>query len=353
MAEQTQERTERATHRRRQEVRRQGTVARSADLSSSLPLVLLAVMLPSIGTIVVNGVFQALRNGLDISGAKASGPDIAHHFFKTAVPVVAGCVLIAGIAMLVGLFANFAQVGIHPTLEPIAPKLERLNPLNGIKRLLSRRGLFETAKSVAKLGIVGWIAFHETQANWDEMLNLGLMPAAAGMAWLGRFVALLILKVSFAWLVLGAVDYWWQRRMYEKDIMMSIEEVKREMRETETSPELRAEMHRRRQRLARACMMANVKHADAVITNPTEYAVAIKYDPKRFAAPVVLAKGRHLTAERIREEAKKQKVPIVPNPPLARSLFEQVEVGDQIPSALFQAVAEVLAFVFKKSGKKL
>ncbi|MFN8138985.1 MAG: EscU/YscU/HrcU family type III secretion system export apparatus switch protein [Fimbriimonadales bacterium] len=353
MAEHTQERTERATPRRRQEARRKGQVAKSSDLSSAVPIVALALLLPTVGGTLIAGLFETMRSGLDASNATGTIEGVTRHAMKTTLPVLAGIGLIITTVFLFGIAANFAQVGIHPTLEAIAPKFDKLNPLNGFKRLFSRRGLFETIKSIAKLALVAGIAYRETAINWDEMMALSTVPVSQGLAWTGKFTASLILKVAFAWLVLAAVDYAWQRRMHERDLMMSFEEVKREMREMETSPELRAEMHRRRQRLAKSRMMSNVKHSDAVITNPLEYAVAIKYDIKKGRAPVVLAKGRHLVADRIREEAKKNKVPIIPNPPLARSLFEQVEVGDQIPQALFQAVAEVLAFVFRKTGKRL
>lgn len=353
MAEHTQERTERATPRKRQEARRKGQVGKSTDLASSVPILLLALMLPMAGGLLVTGLFNGMCEGLDASRFSSQPGEIGSHFLKAVTPVLPGLAAIAGITLLAGLAANFGQVGFHPTLQAIQPKFERVNPLSGIKRLLSRRGLFETVKSIAKLGLVSYIAWNDVVSNWDAILNLSALSAVGGLVWVGQFIGGILLKVAFAWLVIGAIDFWFQRKQFEKDIMMSVDEVKREMRETETSPELRAEMHRRRQRLSRARMMANVKHADAVITNPIEYAVALKYDPKKSAAPIVLAKGRHLVADRIREEAKKHKVPLIPNPPLARSLFEQVEVGDPIPSNLFQAVAEVLAFVFKKRGRKL
>lgn len=354
MAEQqTGERTEQATPRKRKQAREKGTVARSTDLNSSSVMFALAILLPTLATGAASAMLQSMRNGLRVSEATADIGAVGAHFWSTVQPMIAPIIPILIVSVVTGVSVGFMQVGFKPTLQPLQPKLERLNPVNGVKRLLSRQSAFEFLKTVIKLVLIGYIAFADVKANQDELLGLaGLAPRAA-IGWTGAFIAGIFLKVALAWLVLGVIDYLFQRRTVERQIMMTKDEVKREMKETETSPELRSEMHRRRQRLARSRMMQNVKHADVVVTNPTEYAIALKYDPKKHASPICLAKGRHLTAERIREEAKKGRVPIVPNPPLARSLYEQVEVGDQVPVQLFQAVAEVLAYVFRLKGRKV
>jgi flagellar biosynthetic protein FlhB len=347
MAEHAQERTEQATPRRRQEARRKGTVAKSADLTSALVMFALAIFLPALGAGAVIGLMDAMRNGLR-AGDAFSIADVGKHFATTAGPAVRGLLPVACLGLVVGLAANFMQVGFVLSAESMNPDIKRINPIEGAKRLFSRRSLFEFAKTLVKLTLVGYIAYSDVAGNWDETMHLSQMPAASGVAWIGSLVVGILLKVAVAWLVLGTLDYMFQRKQVDKQLMMTKDELKREMKEAETSPELRAEMQRRRRKLARQRMMQNVKQADAIITNPIEYAIALKYDAKKMAAPVVLAKGRHLLAERIRDEAKKHRVPIVPNPPLARSLYKEVEVGDAIPTTLFQAVAEVLAYVFRQ-----
>ncbi|MBV6504078.1 MAG: Flagellar biosynthetic protein FlhB [Fimbriimonadales bacterium] len=352
MAEHTQERTEQATPRKKQQARRRGTVARSADLTSSSVLVAIALLAPAVFSIIGSGLIAGMRGGLTLDAVSVQSGDLANHLWRSFQPTLVGLVAIAGIALVLGLGINFAQVGFTPTAEPLNPDFSRINPVEGFKRLLSRRALFDLGKSLAKFIVIAYAAYSEVSNNWDAMLNLGALPPTQGIAWCGAFLGAVLMKAAFAWFVIAVVDYWFQKKQTDRMLMMSRDELKREMRETETSPELRQEMHRRRQRMARARMMSNVKKADVVITNPTEYAVALLYEPSKRAAPVVLARGRHLVAERIRQEAKKHRVPIVPNPPLARSLYEEVDLGEMIPAKLFQAVAEVLAYVFKQKGKK-
>ncbi|MCH8275577.1 MAG: EscU/YscU/HrcU family type III secretion system export apparatus switch protein [Armatimonadetes bacterium] len=349
----SQERTEPPTPRKRRKARRQGTVARSTDLTSSLVIFAIAIFAPLLASGLAIGLLEMMHTGLRVQDPSSGVGDVLGHVWATAAPAIIGLVPIALIGIVVGVSVGFAQVGFVPTLEPMNPKFERINPIQGFKRLISRRALFEFGKTIAKLLLIGYIAWHEVTGNWDAMLNLSMLTLYEAVSWVGRLIASIFLKVAVAWIALGALDYWFQRRQVEKELMMTKDELKRDMRETETSPELRAEMHRRRRRLARQRMMSNVKHADVVITNPLEYAVALKYESKRTAAPVVLAKGRHLVAERIRKEARRHRVPLVPNPPLARSLFEQVEIGEAIPTTLFQAVAEILAFVFKQKGRRV
>lgn len=353
MAETGQERTEQATPRKRKQAREKGTVAKSQDLTSSIVLVMLAFMLPAMGATLAAGLMQSMKTGLDVSALGLQTGDLLQSLWNTAKPAIVAGLPLAFVSLIVGTTISFMQVGFHPSIEPLAPKFERINPLAGFKRLFSKQAAFELFKTMVKLFLIGYIAWRDVSQNWGNLINLGSLTAAQGAAWVAGLILGIILKIALAWFILGLVDYLFQRHTVNKQLMMTMEEVKREMKETETSPELRAEMHRRRQRLAKQRMMSNVKHADVVITNPTEYAVALKYEPKKSSAPLVLAKGRHLLAERIRDEAKKHKITIVPNPPLARSLYEEVEVGESIPTALFQATAEVLAYVFKLKGKKL
>lgn len=352
MAETTQERTERATPRKRQEARKKGTVARSVDLSSSFSLLLAAILLPIFGVGLALALKESVRAGLASPNSNFEIGAFANHVWVIVKPIIIAFIPFLLIS-LTGVVVSFAQVGFHFSSEPLNPKFERINPVEGIKRLFSRRSLFDFFKTLGKFFIIGYITWHDITNNWSGLLSLTYLTPNQAIPWIGSVIVSLLLKIACAWLVLGVLDYIFIRYQVERELRMTREEFKREMREQELSPELRIEMQRRRQRLARARMMANIKHADVVITNPIEYAVALKYDSKRFPAPIVLAKGRLRMAERIREEAKKKHIPIVANPPLARSLYEQVEIGEMIPTALFQAVAEVLAYVFRAKNRRL
>ncbi|RMG27038.1 MAG: EscU/YscU/HrcU family type III secretion system export apparatus switch protein [Armatimonadetes bacterium] len=352
MPDTSQERTEQATPRKRQRVRREGTVAKSTDLTTAGVFLALAVGLPLAFGGLAYGILQTMQNGLAPSATTLSLHALSEHLAKTMGPAGIALLPVLFLAMGAGVATSLAQVGFHLSAEPLAPKFNRINPIEGFKRLLSRRSFFELAKTLAKLGILGWIAWKDLSSNWDELLALATLPPLNALAWVGGFLSSLLLKVAMLWVVIGILDYAFQRRQVEKEIMMTRDELKRELKETEFSPELRAELARRRRALARARQMASVKKADVVVTNPLEYAVALKYDEKKMAAPVVVAKGRHRMADRIRDEAKKHRVPIVPNPPLARTLYKEVEVGSMIPPSLYQAVAEILAVVFRSKSRR-
>ncbi|MER3413917.1 MAG: flagellar biosynthesis protein FlhB [Armatimonadota bacterium] len=353
MPETSQERTEQATPRKRQRARRQGTVAKSTDLTTAGVLLALAIGLPLTAGTLGLALVKSMQTGLAPESTTLDMTNLLVHVGRNVTPVAIALIPLMVLGVGAGIVTSLAQVGFHLSAEPLQPNLSRINPIQGLKRLLSRRSLFELVKTLAKVAIIGWLVWRDISTNWDELLALATLPPLAGVTWVGGFIASLILKVALLWIVVGIGDYIFQRRQVEKEIMMTRDELKRELKETEFSPELRAELARRRRMLARARQMASVKKADVVITNPVEYAVALKYDENRMAAPVVVAKGRHRIAERIREEAKKHRVPIVPNPPLARSLYKEVEVGSAIPASLYQAVAEVLAVVFRaKRGRR-
>lgn len=342
-----QERTEEATPRKRQEARRKGTVAKSNDLNGALAL--LAAML------AVPYALEALGAGLT-SGIRASmgalptalGPAVLQQqAVGLAAPVVAGAAVVVGAAMLVGLAANFAQVGFTMSGETLSPRFEKLNPINGVKRLFSWTATVEGLKALAKFAIFGWIAYGAVSARWEDLAGLAWLGPGAAASIVGQILHTVGLRVALAWLTLAAVDYFFQRKMVDKQLRMTKDELKREMREQEGAPEIKAQMAQRRRKLAKGRLGDRVKLADVVVTNPEHFAVAIQYDRSTMPAPIIVAKGQDYLALRIRELAKAGRVPIVPNPPLARSLYRHCEVGDHVPRELFQAVAEVLAYVYQ------
>jgi flagellar biosynthetic protein FlhB len=189
------------------------------------------------------------------------------------------------------------------------------------------------------------------QSRWNELLNLSALTPLGGVSVVGSILQAILLRVAVAWLALAAVDYWFQRKQTDKQLRMTKDEVRREFREMETSPELKAAMAQRRRKLSKNRVSQAIKEADVIITNPTHFAVALKYDREKMHAPQVVAKGVDYMALRIRQLAADERIPIVPNPPLARQLYKKCEIGDFVPRDMFQAVAEVLAYVYSTLKK--
>lgn len=341
-----QERTEEATPRRRQQARRKGTVAKSQDLNSALMICAMIIALPPI-FVGLGGAFrhsfvESLRSVpeevtpttmLQFSWSQVSGP------LSAFMPLLA-------VIMGIGLVANFAQVGFVMSGEALKPNFNKLNPLQGFKRMFSAQATVEGVKATIKSLLFGYLAWSCIQARWDDLVALAGSPAYVMLGTIGEVLHTILIRVGIAWLILAAADYLFQRKQTEKQLKMTKQEVKQEMKEQEQSPELRMAMMRARRRNSKRMMQA-VRDADVIITNPTHFSVAIKYEVGKAYAPQVVAKGQDLIALRIREIAKESGVPIVPNPPLARQLYKKCEIGDFIPRELFQAVAEVLAYVYR------
>lgn len=268
-----------------------------------------------------------------------------------AQPAALGLAMVIGTAMVVGLAANFAQVGFVLSGEAMMPNLNKINPANGLKRLFSMSATFEGFKASAKAGIFMYLGWTAIQTGWPQIVKLGEMGPTQSLAAIGLIIRAIAIRIAFVWLALAGLDYFFQRKQVDKQLKMTKEELKQEMKEQETSPELRMAQAMRRRKLAKGRMMEAIKEADVVVTNPTHYAVAIKYDPGKSHAPIVVAKGADFLAAKIREIAGDHRIPIVPNPPLARALYKKCEIGDYVPRELFQAVAEVLAFVYRTIKK--
>jgi len=272
---------------------------------------------------------------------------VGRYCWSVAQPSLPGLAFLVATAMIVGVSANFAQVGFMLSGEAIVPSFQKLNPMNGLKRLFSFSATFDGAKALAKSALFGWVVYSAITSSWSQMISLSWASPLGALAWMGGIIYGIGMKVGLMWLAMASIDYFYQRKQIDKRLRMTKEEIRQEMKDAETSPELRAAIAQRRRKLSRGRMMEAIKKADVVITNPTHYAIAISYEPEKAHAPAVVAKGADILAARIRELAKEHKIPIVPNPPLARALYKQCEIGDFVPRDLFQAVAEVLAFVYR------
>ena len=356
MASEGGEKTEPATPRRRQEARKKGQVARSPELSGAVALFAMVITLHA--TLGRDGGLLAYMQA-SLGGAHthlgAADPALASAALgREALRVLFGTV---GLAVLVGgafgLAASVAQVGFLWTTQPLVPDPNRINPMAGAARLLGSRGMFETAKAVAKMVIIGVIVFVTLRPRLPDLVALITLPDGALLAMLGGLLYALGLRVAAALLVLALCDYAYQRWDHEKSLRMSKEEIKQEHKQSEGDPHIKHAIRQRQRAMARRRMMQDVPKADVVITNPTHFAVALAYDAQASSrAPVVLAKGADHVAAKIRELAREHDVALVEEPPLARALHKEVEVGQEIPPALYAAVAEVLAYVYDQDRRR-
>ncbi|MCK4788040.1 MAG: EscU/YscU/HrcU family type III secretion system export apparatus switch protein, partial [Desulfobacteraceae bacterium] len=259
-------------------------------------------------------------------------------------PVMAAGVIVAALS-------NFLQVGVMFTLEPVIPKFSKISPLKGLGRLFSKQSFMELFKSVAKLAIVGVIAYWTVKGEMDRFLDLGGMGVAAIALYILKVILKIFLRVCVVMVFLAVLDYAFQKWQFEQQLKMTKHEVKEEFKRSEGDPLIKSRIRRIQLEMARRRMMQEVPKADVVVTNPVRLALAIRYDRAVMNAPEVVAKGSELVAERIKALAKKHDIPIVENKGLAQDLYRMVEIGSEIPSALFQAVAEVLAYVYRLKGK--
>lgn len=347
------DKTEKATPKKREEAREKGQVARSADLNGAVVLLAGVMVLGAAGSSIVGRMGDVMRGTL---GNLANFEAVSREGVGSIMLSAGGAVLlsVAPIALACGIAAlliGVVQVGPKPMPKALKPDPKRLNPVQGAKNIFGPNAAAEAIKSVSKVAIVGAIVFAAVAPKLTELGALvGISPLELGAALSGEVKAI-ALRAAAAYLVIGLADYAWQRHRTEKQLKMDKQEVKEEAKGQALPAEVRSAIRRRQMQASRARMMEAVPEADVIITNPTHYAVALKYD-SGSAAPEVVAKGQDLIALRIRELAAEHGVPIVPNPPLARGLHASVEIGQQIPEEFYAAVAHVLAFVYRVAARK-
>jgi len=346
-------RTEKPTPKRRKEAREKGQIARSTDLTSAAVLMggILAMVVTA--PTMLDRYSEIVRVGLSQSGdthmaSRAGISDLFSWGVTSMLQIVAP---VAVTALAAGLIANVVQNRPAITTAALGPQWNRIDPRSGFKRLFGVRALFEGGKTIVKTSVVAVAAF---VAIWPRMHDLGQLagaPPGEIMSQLAGSVMTLALYVCVAFLLIGIIDFTWQRYQHEKSLKMTKEEVRQESRQSDLAPEVRGAIRRRQFARARQRMIADVATADVVVTNPTHFAVALRYDGSR-PAPEMVAKGVDLVAAAIRKAAEDAGVPVLQNPPLARALHKEVEIGQMIPDSFFAAVAEVLAFVYRTAGRR-
>jgi flagellar biosynthetic protein FlhB len=346
------EKTEKATPQRKREARQKGQVAKSADLAPAVNVTLTFLLLMLAGTWMLNGLIGIMRETFTVYLNWQVNQEnlgvIAGKMTFEAIKIVGP---LMGLSLAVALAVNYLQVGTLFTVEPLKMKWEKINPIQGAKRIFSLRSLVELAKSVLKIFVGLYVAFQIVWGAKDEITTLSQRSLADILRFTAEEIVSLGLTIGILLIVMGLLDYLYQRYEYEKSLRMSKQDIKDEFKKTEGDPLIKSKIKERQRQMAMRRMMAELPKADVVITNPTHFAVALKYDASTMSAPTVIAKGQDYLALKIKEIAKKHYIVTMENKPLARALYNQVEVGQQIPEELFKAVAEVLAYVYKLKGK--
>lgn len=350
MAEQASdlERTESATPKRLQEARDRGQVPRSPELTTFSVLLMAGLMLVFTGPAFMRGMQEVVRRGLTLDREVGFRQELmtARMLEGLTDALVVMAPLLAAVA-LVAIVAPMLMSGWLFSWQPLQPDLSRLSPIAGLARVFSVRGLIEMGKAILKALVLGGVAVAVIWSQRDELVGLLHEPLSQSLEHVGQMTGFAFLVVVAAMGIVVAVDVPYQLWSYHKELRMTKEEVKQENRESEGNPEIKGRVRQLQRETARRRMMAEVPKADVVVVNPTRFAVALRYRDGVMRAPQVVAKGSMELAQRIRDVAEEARVPILRAPPLARALFTHTEVGQEVPSALYTAVAEVLAYVYQ------
>ncbi len=342
------EKTERATPKKRLDERKKGKVAKSQDINTALLLLFCFMLLAVLGSFMKNSMLDLYRHtfiewihwDVTIPSTMDLLMDGLLQFAKIVLPIMA-------IALVISIAANMLQVGVLFTTEPLKFDLKKIDPIQGAKRIFSLRAIVELLKSLFKIVFVGTITFTIIWIYKDEMMMLAFKNVHSAIGFFGRMTVMMGIASTIALIALAILDYMYQKYDFEKNIRMSKQDIKDEHKNVEGDPLIKSKLREKQRQIAMRRMMAEVPKADVVITNPTHYAVAIKYDEKLASAPYVVAKGTDAVALKIKEVAKSAQVMTVENKPLARSLYETVDINGMIPEQFYQAVAEILAFVYQ------
>ncbi len=352
------EKTEKPTAKKLDDARKEGQVAKSREIANCATLLaVFAVFSFIVGYYASNflQIFEMVYNQIpdwtqyyrgEIPVAVIVGGlrNVASRFLIIILPILL-------IGFIVPFIADLVQVKWAPTTKPLRPKFSKLNPANGIKRLFSMNSLMELGKSLLKIILIGAMVYAYLRSNQNRLLILLELPVMSAVALVGQMIVNIGIRIAAAYIVIAGLDFAYQKWKFTEDNKMTKQEIKDEYKNMEGDPQIKAQQRRRMQEASRRRMMQQLPQADVVITNPTHYAVAIRYAPDEYDAPYVVAKGADYLAERIKEVARDNHIEIVENKPLARMLYANVEVDQLVPPELYQAVAEVLALVYRLQGR--
>ena len=352
------EKTEEPTHKKLEDARKEGQVAKSKEVTNAFELLVFFLLIyfwvQYMGTYFVGNmydIYSQIPEYIKMYDGRIQERTISTLFIQSMLRVL----LIIAPFLLIGAFVAFVtnviQVKWKPTTKPLQPKFNKLNPVSGFKRIFSVNSLMELVKSLLKIALVGYVLYSYLKKNMPPLYQFYGLSLNQGIVQVGMLVVNLGIRISLFYMIIAALDYIYQKVKFKNDMKMTKQEVKDEYKNQEGDPQIKSKQRQRMQEASRRRMMQQLPQADVVITNPTHYAVAIKYDQEVYDAPYVVAKGADYLAQKIKETAKENHIEIVENKPLARMLYANVDVGGVVPPELYQAVAEVLAFVYHLQGK--
>ena len=353
MADDMGEKTEEPTAKKLADARKKGNVPKSQDLTAAIIMLGVTIIMILLAPLVARSLVLATYINLhpDSTTYDLTVSGLLPAIINTIAHTIVACLPAFAIMAFVGALANVVQIGLNLTGEPLKPNRNKMDPIKGTKKLFSLKSVVKACLDIGKFVAITIVVVLYINGRFDDLAGLSLLPTNAAVALAGRMIVELALLVVLVLIILGVLDFTYQKYQHKKDNKMSKQAVKDERK----SPDGDMEMKGRRMRMAREMagqrLGADVPTADVVVTNPTHYSVALKYDPERDAAPKVVAKGADYIALRIRQIAGTHGIPIVERPPLARALYAQVEPGQQIPLQHFEAVAEILAYVYRLNEK--
>ncbi len=352
------EKTEEPTTKKLEDARKEGQVAKSKEIYNGLGLLLFFLVIKFMGGYLgtrflqtFSYVYNRFSSFTTLHGGRIETGEYVIFLREMLGRVLLIILPILLASAVLAFVTDVVQVKWKVTGKPLKPKFSKLNPLKGFKRIFSAKSLIELLKSVVKIALVGYIAYTTVMGQLRQFNFLYDLSVPQAIAWLGKTITDLGIKITAFYMIIAAVDFLYEKRKFHNDMKMTKQEVKDEYKNAEGDPQVKNKQKRRMMEASMRRMMQEVPKADVVITNPTHFAVAIKYDTELAAAPYVVAKGEDQLALRIKEVAKEHNVPIMENKPLARALYHNVEVGSMIPQELYQGVAEVLAAVYHAQGK--
>ena len=352
------EKTEPATAKKLREAREDGKAVKSKELTAAFDLIILFLVLKIFVSFVGN---RLMNSFVDIYGripdfvrenaVDVTEKSVAALMSDALIQILIVCVPFFAFGFVVTALISVIQVGWKVTGKPLQPKFDKFNPINGFKRIFSKDSIFELVKSILKIFVIVYVAYTSIRGHAQDIFILYEIPLMQAIMLCGTVIINAGLKISLVYLVIGLADFIYQKYRFNEDMKMTKQEVKDEYKNTEGDPQIKGRQRQRMREASQRRMMQDVPKADVVITNPTHYAVAIRYDAEVSKAPVVVAKGEDFLAAKIKEVARENQVEIVENKPLARMLYANVNVGAEIPPELYQAVAEVLAMVYNLKGR--
>lgn len=342
------ERTEAATPRRREQARQEGQVVKSREVVSACLFLGNLLFFSFAGVTLFQQMLQIAQRSFTNLSAFQMSIDWIYQLFLGYIKQITWMLLPLFVVIVVlAVASNILQSGVIFSHKILEPKLSRINPVTGLKRIFSMQAINELFKSLVKIGIIGYIAYVSITSNFEHVFPMSQQAVQNIAGFFGQKALRLGLHTSYGLIVLAILDYGFQRWQFEKGLRMSPQEIKEEGRETEGDPQIKARVRRVMREMGQKRMMEEVPKADVVVTNPTHLAVALRYRQDEMSAPTVIAKGADYLAERIKAVATEHDIPLVENRPVAQHLFQHVDLGSPIPDSLYKAVAEILAYVYR------